>query len=226
MSGNREVVQRDMDRPTPRMRADRRAAHVRAGGALDAVRRGLCLVLCAAGVGCSDSPSSPAQASPPIDRLFIFARNWPTDYVEVALIRSAGGSTTTLFRPYAPGRPRIVLDSIGPGPEEPEEIRTILDSFDVWAMTAPDAPDGACRTVNGERNCAITVEDYSVVLRVEGGGRAWAQRYTGLEKSTGNAAARALGDLVLAWGRRHGNEPIGDGAQVQGSLRMARPFGP
>lgn len=73
------------------------------------------------------------------------------------------------------------------------------DSFDVWAMNAPNAPGAACRTVDGQRSCAITWEDYSVVMRVESGGDVRVQRYTGLEKSTGTPSVRALGDFVLAW---------------------------
>ena len=165
-----------------------------------AVRHGLRLLMVAAFcIGCTDSPTSPV--SPPIDRLFIFARNWPNDYVELSLIRDAGGSTLVLFRPYREGHPRMVIDSIGPGAEEPEEVHTMLASFDIWAMNAPDAPGAACRTVNGQRSCAITWEDYSLVMRVESGGKVRVQRYTGLETSTGNPSARALADFVLAWAR-------------------------
>ena len=82
----------------------------------------------------------------------------------------------------------------------------MLDSFDIWAMNAPDAPGAACRTVNGQRSCAITWEDYSLVMRVESGGTARVQRYTGLERSTGNPSARALADFVLAWARERENE--------------------
>ena len=161
----------------------------------------ICIALC---IGCRDSPTSPV--SPPIDRLFIFARNWPDDYVELSLIRDAGGSTLVLFRPYREGHPRTVIDSIGPGATEPEEVHTMLASFDIWAMKAPDAPGAACRTVNGQRSCAISWEDYSLVMRVESGGKVRVQRYTGLEKSTGNPSARALADFVLAWARERENE--------------------
>lgn len=163
------------------------------------------IAMCAAAcIGCSDSPTSPARptTSPPIDRLFIFVRNWPTDYVELSLTRDAGGSTLVLFHPPGDGRPRTVIDSIGPGANEPEEVRTMLDSFDVWAMNAPNAPGAACRTVNGERSCAITWNDYSVVMRVESGGEVRVQRYTGLESDAGSPSVRALGDFVLAWVRR------------------------
>jgi hypothetical protein len=140
--------------------------------------------------------------SPPIDRLFVYARTWPTEEVELALIRDAGESTVTLFRPARDGRPRIVLDSVGPGPEDVEEVGAMLDSFDVWAMNAPNAPGAACRTVNGQRSCAITFNDYSLVMRVESGGEVRVQRYTHLELSTASPSARALADLVLAWARK------------------------
>lgn len=150
-------------------------------------------------IGCSDSPTSPA-VSPPIDRLFIFARTLTED-VTLALIRDGGESTVVLFRQARDGQPRIVLDSIGPDPkeQEPEEIRVMLASFDVWALNAPNAPGAACRTVNGQRSCNITFNDYSLVMRVESGDDVRVQRYTGLERSTAVPSARALADFVLAW---------------------------
>ncbi len=151
-------------------------------------------------IGCGDSPTSPA-ASPPIDRLFIYARNWPTEEVEIALIRESGKSTLTLFVPERVEHPRIVLDSTGPAPEEPEKVRLMLESFDIWAMNAPNAPGAACRTVNGQRSCNITFEDYSLVMRVESGGKVRVQRYTHLELNTAVPEARALADYVLAWAR-------------------------
>lgn len=154
-------------------------------------------------IGCTDPPTSPAReiVSPPIDRLFIFVRDWPNDFVELSLIRDAGRSTLVLFRPPGDGQPRMVIDSIGPGPTEPEEVRAMLDSFDVWALNAPNAPGAACRTVNGQRSCYATANDYSLVMRVESGAEVRVQRYTGLEKSTGSQSARALGDFILAWVR-------------------------
>jgi hypothetical protein len=154
-------------------------------------------------VGCTDS-TSPARApeSPPIDRLFIFVRDWPTDYVELSLIRDAAGSTLVLFRPPAEGQPRVVIDSIGPGATEPAEIGMMLDSFDIWALNADDAPGAACRTVNGQRSCAITWNDYSLVMRVESGDEVRVQRYTGLEEWSTSSPPRALGDFILAWVRR------------------------
>lgn len=92
---------------------------------MDGVRSGLCLLIFAiCWIGCANAqPTSPARVvSPPIDRLFIFSRNWPTEEVELALIRDAGQSTLTLYRPARDGRPRIMLDSIGPGQKEPEEF--------------------------------------------------------------------------------------------------------
>jgi hypothetical protein len=153
-------------------------------------------------IGCTDPATSPA-ASPPIDRLLIFVRDLNED-VTLHLTRNAGGSTVVLFRQASPGRPRIVLDSVGPGPksQEPEEIRAMLASFDVWALNEPNAPGAACRTVNGQRSCAITLQDYSLVMQVERGGEIRVQRYTGLERSTSNKSARALADFVFAWARK------------------------
>jgi len=151
-------------------------------------------------IGCSDSPTSPA-VSPPIDRLFIYARNWPSEEAEIALIREAGKSTLTLFIPARVEHPRIVLDSIGPSPEEPEKVRVMLESFDIWAMNAPNAPGAACRTVDGQRICNPTFEDYSLVMQVESGGKVRVQRYTHLELITAVPSARALADYVLAWAR-------------------------
>lgn len=164
-------------------------------------RRYLTVAVCVACIGCDNSPTAPV--SPPIDRLFIYARNWPSEEVELALIRNAGESTVTLFLPAREDHPRIVLDSIGPGAEEPEEVRTMLASFDIWALNAPNAPGAACRTVNGQRSCNPTFNDYSLVMRVESGGKVRVQRYTHLELSTAVPSARALADFVLAWARTY-----------------------
>lgn len=168
--------------------------------------RYLRVAIVAAGcIGCGDDPPTSPAKSPPIDRLFIYARNSSPDVkkeeVELALTREAGRSTLVMFIPARPEHPRIVLDSIGPIPEEPERVRAMLASFDVWALNAPNAPGAACFTVNGQRSCNITFEDYSLVMRVESGSQVRVQRYTGLEKSTGNATARGLADYVLAWAR-------------------------
>lgn len=172
------------------------------------MRRLTIALVAACCLGCGDdAPTSLDEglASPSIDRLYIFARNWPDEDVTLVLIRDAGQSTMSLFRQEHEGQPRVVLDSIGPGPldAEREEIRTLLASFDVWALNAPNAPGAACQTVNGARTCYPTFEDYSLVMRVESGGEVRVQRYTGLEKSTAVPSARALADFVLGWARRH-----------------------
>ena len=162
-----------------------------------------CLLMLPLFASCSDSTSpAPPVESPPIDRLLVFVRNWPTDYVELALTRDAAGVTLVLFHPPGDGQPRVVIDSIGPGATEPAEIGELLDSFDVWALNAPNAPDAACRTVNGERSCAITWNDYSVVMLVESGDEVRVQRYTRLDSTNSGSPARALGDFILAWVQR------------------------
>ena len=168
-------------------------------------------------MGCGDdSPTAPA-VSPPIDRLFIFATNWPTEEVEFVLIRDAGRSTAMLFRPARNGNARIMLDSIGPGPEEPEEVGEMLASFDVWALNAPNAPGAACRTVNGQRTCNPTTNDYQLVMRVESGDEVRVQRYTRLASSTAVPSARGLADFVLEWARdRDGG--TAQGLSVPGSI--------
>lgn len=158
-------------------------------------------------LACSDPSTSPAPVPSPspaaIDRLLIFARNWPTEEVEFALTRTDAGSTVVLFRPARDGNPRIVLDSVGPVAQDVADVRTMLETFDVWALNAADAPGAACRTVNGQRSCDVTWEDYSVVMLVEVDGVVRVQRYTGLESPTpARQPARALGDYVLAWARR------------------------
>ena len=169
-------------------------------------RAGPGLLICAAfWLGCSSAePTSPdpETTAPPIHRFLLYARNWPIEEVELAVVRDTSGSTVTLFRPARDGRPRVVLDSVGPNPTDAEEIRVMLDSFDVWALNEANAPGAACRTVDGQRSCAITTNDYSVVMQVERGWDVRVQRYTGLESSTGSRTARALGDYVLAWARR------------------------
>ena len=143
--------------------------------------------------------SARTDVSPPIDRLFIFVRDWPREFVDLTLIRDAGTSRVTLARAVGNGRSRIVLDSVGAKDEE--MVVAMLDSFDIWAMNAPDAAGAACRTRNGNRSCSITFNDYSVVMRVESGGEVRVQRYTGLEWNKSSRSVRALGDFVLAWAR-------------------------
>jgi len=170
-------------------------------------RRVLCLLACAVSfVGCGDSPTSPESS--PIDRVLIFVRDWPNDYVEINLTRTAAGSTVIMFRPPQvasgglPAQPRILLDSIGPQQEEPEEIVELMKNFDVWALADSNAVGAACNTRNGYWACNITSNDYSVVMAVMRGGTTRAQRYTRLRESTSSKTARALGDYILAWKRR------------------------
>ena len=134
--------------------------------------------------------------------MFIFVRDWPRGDVELNLIRDAGGSAVTLFHPARDGQPRVLLDSIGPADAEPEELVTLLNSFDVWAMNAANARGAACTTVNGQRSCAIAMYDYSVAMRVESRGKVRVQRYTGLETITGSRSVRAMGDYILAWANK------------------------
>ena len=159
-------------------------------------------ILAACCIGCSDdAPTSPA-VSPPIDVFLLYTRNWPTEEVELEVVRDAGETRVTLFRPARDAQPRVVLhESIGPGPEEPEKVREMLESFDVWALNAPNAAGAACSTKNGQRICNPTFNDYSLVMQVQSGGRVRVQRYTHLELSTAVPSARGLADFVLAWAR-------------------------
>ena len=80
----------------------------------------ICAALLAA---CSDSPSAPKPAAPAIDRVDMFVRDtreFPGDEVEFELKRSAAGVTLAVFRPARDWRPRTVLDTIGPGAQEPD----------------------------------------------------------------------------------------------------------
>ena len=161
------------------------------------------LALCAS---CS-SATSPARVSPPlaaseIDRLLVFVRDWPDDYVEIDFRRQAGGSTLIVYRPPQPGVPRILLDSIGPGTEDPPEIVELLDTYNVWALADSNAAGAACSTRSGAWVCNPTFQDYSLVMAVESGGTTRAQRYTRLDESAGNKTARALGDYVFAMMRK------------------------
>ena len=159
-------------------------------------------------IGCSNRPeqegmlTSPDFVSHPFDTLYIFARNSPDQDAELAVIRDAGLSTVTLIRQARDGRPRLVLDSVGPVQTEPNEVTAMLDSFDVWALNAPNAPGAACRTTSGQRVCNITFNDYSLVMKVVSGREVRVQRYTHLEESSANRSARGLADRVLAWARK------------------------
>jgi hypothetical protein len=178
-------------------------------------RRHLAVALCAACIacciGCTDSPTSPDRStvSPPIDHLFIFVRDWPNEYVEIELTRNAGASTVIMYRPAQPAaggqpaQPRVLLDSIGPGKEDPPEIVELLKTFDVWAMADSNAVGAACNTRSGQWICNPTFNDYSLVMQAFGGGTSRSQRYTRLGESTSSRTARALGDFVLAWARKH-----------------------
>ena len=95
-----------------------------------------------------------------------------------------------------------MLDSAGPGQKVPDEVVALLDSFDLWAMNAPNAPGAACMTLDEQRICNRTVNDYSLAMKVQSGTEVRVQRYTGLDKSTAHPAARALGDFVLGWARK------------------------
>ena len=173
-----------------------------------AVRRALCLLICAAcGIGCTHrvKPAAAPDAAvvaPAIDRLDLFVRNAAREAVELTLTRDARGSTVTLGRPAYDGRPAVVLDAIGPGEPDADMVVRLLNSFDFWALNAPDAPGAACRTVMRQRSCSITFKDYSLVMRVQSGREVRVQRYTRLEKSTSNRSARALGDFVFEWARK------------------------
>jgi hypothetical protein len=161
----------------------------------------LAIVACC--VGCSNTTGTAGRGakSPPIDRLFIYVRDWPKEEAHLTFVRDKGKSTVVLVRPGSEGRRGILLDSIGPDEKDAEMIVVLLDSFDVWALNAPNAPGAACTTANGERKCIITEYDYSLVMQVESRGRTRVQRYTRLEQSSSNRSARGLGDYVLAWAR-------------------------
>lgn len=199
-----------------------RAREVVAGGrsqrgrqsASRTVRRGACLLICAASfLGCSSArrnaaTTSPAEAfvSPSIERLAVVVLG-EKESARLTVTRADGLSTVVLERLPRDGRRQAVLDSIGPAQLEPQMVSEMLKSFDLWALNAPNARGAACRTHNGERKCAITSNDYSVVMEVVSRGKVRAQRYTGLEKSESSAvdgrrSARALGDYLLEWARR------------------------
>jgi len=175
------------------------------------------LLICAACcIGCTNRanalPGAPAAAlvAPPIDRLDLFVRNAAREAVELTMTRDTRGTTVILARPAYDKRPPVVLDSIGPAGQDTDMVVRLLNSFDLWALNAPDAPGAACRTVMGQRSCSITFNDYSLVMRVQSGREVRVQRYTRLEKSTSNRSARALGDFVFEWARmreRQGQRP-------------------
>jgi hypothetical protein len=168
------------------------------------VRANLFLLIAAAcAIGCAPRiAGGPADAAGvrPIDRVDLFVRNAAREFVELSATRRVrGGSVTWSVQRYD-GR----LRPIGRAEEHTDMVVRMLESFDMWALNAPDAPGAACRTVKGRRNCAITFNDYSLVMKVERGREIRVQRYTGLERSTANQTARALADFVFAWARQHG----------------------
>ena len=156
-------------------------------------------------VGCATRRAdtvAPEAGSPAYDQIDIFVRNWPDDIVEFALVRKNGMTTVTLVRPAYDRQPRIVVDSVGPMIAYAPMVASLLDSFDLWAMNAPNAAGAACTTVAGQRNCVITTRDYSLVMQVKRGGKIRVQRYTGLAIRPRSPKARALGDFLLAWARQ------------------------
>lgn len=170
-------------------------------------RGSLWLLICAVScIGCAGRakpnapPTAPAEAAvaPPIDRVDLFVRNAAREFVELTLTRDTHGSTVTWYVQRFDGR----LRPIGPREQDTEMAVEMLSSFDIWALNAPNARGAACRTVLGQRSCAITFNDYSLVMQVQRGKEVRVQRYTGLEKSTANQSARALGDFLFAWARK------------------------
>lgn len=171
------------------------------------MRRSLCLLICVACfIGCTHRarptalPAAPVEASvtPLIDRVDLFVRNTAREAVELTLTRDIRGSTMTWYVQRYDERRRPT----GPAKQDTDMVVRMLNSFDLWALNAPDAPGAACRTVMGQRSCSITFNDYSLVMRVQSGREVRVQRYTRLEKSTSNQSARALADFVFAWARR------------------------
>jgi hypothetical protein len=160
----------------------------------------------------------------------IFVRDWPSqnvsEYVQVDFERIAGRSMLVMYRPAQPASgglpavPRILLDSIGPQDNPPAEIVEIVSTYNVWAMTDSNAAGGACSTRTGQWVCKLTVRDYSLVLGVESGGTSRAQRYTGLNESTGNRTARALGDFVFAWSRKRAGGAARSGSDRGDARRL------
>ena len=122
--------------------------------------------------------------------------------VEIDFERHSSGSTLIMYRPSQPGVPRVLLDSIGPVAEDPQEIVELLGTFNVWAMADSNAAGAACSTRSGGWVCHPTFNDYSLVMAVEAKGTTRAQRYTALGEVGSNATARALGEFVFAMMRK------------------------
>jgi hypothetical protein len=163
----------------------------------------LSLVVLYAGCGNGQSTApAPSNATGPIDRLLVFARDWPNEYVEIDFKRDANGRTLVMFSPPHGGQPRVLLDSVGPATDDPPEIVELLSRFDVWAMADSNATGAACNTSKGYWNCKATSNDYSLVMQVIRGGVSRSQRYTNLHAGTANENARALADFMIAWKRK------------------------
>ena len=171
------------------------------------MRRSLCVLICVACcIGCTTrakpavAPAASAEAAVarPIDRLDLFVRTAAREAVQLTVTRDGRGGTGTWHVQWSDGR----QPPSGPAEPDTDMVVRMLNAFDIWALNAPDAPGAACRTVLGERECFITFNDYSLVMRVQRGQEVRAQRYTGLEKSRSNRTARALGDFVFDWARK------------------------
>jgi hypothetical protein len=167
-----------------------------------AVAAGAALAL-ACCIGCTNRAKLNAPAAaiveasvvPSIDRVDLFVRNAAREAVQLTLTRDTRDSTVAWYVLRSDGR----QPPIGRGEQDTDMVVRMLNSFDIWALNAPDAPGAACRTVLGQRSCSITFNDYSLVMRVQRGREVRVQRYTGLEKSTSSRSARALGDFVFEW---------------------------
>ena len=160
-------------------------------------------------IGCTTraKPNAPAASADavvaaPIDRLDLFVRNAAREFVELSATREVRRDIVSWRVQRYDGQ----LRPIGPAVQDTDMAVRLLDSFDIWALNAPDAPGAACKTVRGQRSCSITFNDYSLVMRVQRGRQVRVQRYTGLEKSTSNPSARSLGDFVFAWAQTSGTD--------------------
>lgn len=166
-------------------------------------KRGILLVVLAAlSAGCSNGQTTepaPSNVTGPIDRLQVFARDWPDEYVEIDFKREANGSTLVMISPPHGGQPSVLLESIGPATNDPPQIVELLNRFDVWAMADSNAAGAACNTSKGYWDCNATSNDYSLVMQVIRGGVSRSQRYTNLHSQSANANARALADFMIAW---------------------------
>ena len=223
---NRVLLRADVEQRihlTDRAMNSRRRRHTRA---FALVRSGLAAFCAALSLGCGESHPTALEAPlsiSDIDRMRIFVRNWPSEtvseYVQIEYERIDGRSMLLMYRPpqpatgELPAKPRVLLDSIGPQEDPPAEIVEIVNTFNVWAMADSNAVGAACSTKTGQWVCHPTFGDYSLVLGVESGGTRRSQRYTGLDRITGNDAARALGNFVFAWSRRRAGSAARSGAR-------------